>query len=464
MSWEQNSPKKVKKAMMDPFTFLAEVVQKGDLSTRLSFMIMGTSNIVRGQIFKGVFFLILELVFLIYMVTTGFHAIALLKNLGTVKEGWIYNENLGIDVRQAGDNSMLILLFGILAILFLIAFILIWYKNIKSAYQVQLAKISGDHIPSFKEEMQLYLDGKLHITFLSLPISGILAFTVLPLIFMILIAFTNFDSKHQPPGNLFTWVGLDNFKTMLSFGGMLSDTFWPILGWTLFWAVAATVTTFIGGVLLALLLNKSNVKIKPFWRMTFILSIAVPQFVSLLIMRTIFEDQGAVNILLKEVGLISSSIPFWDNVTLARIMIIVINLWIGIPYTMLTVTGILMNVPSELYEAARVDGANKFRMFISITMPYLLFIMTPSLITAFIGNINNFNVIYFLTAGGPSDINYFQAGKTDLLVTWLYKLTVNGKEYAFASTIGILVFIISAVFSLMMYRKTAAYKDEGDFS
>jgi arabinogalactan oligomer/maltooligosaccharide transport system permease protein len=131
---------------------------------------------------------------------------------------------------------------------------------------------------------------------------------------------------------------------------------------------------------------------------------------------------------------------------------------------MLVTTGILSNIPKDLFEAARVDGANPFVIFAKITMPYVLFVTTPYLITQFIGNINNFNVIYFLTGGGPATLQYYQAGKTDLLVTWLYKLTTGTmKDYSYASTIGILVFILSATFSLIAYRSTSSYKREEDF-
>lgn len=444
--------------------FLREALRNGDKFTKLSFIIMGISNLVHGQIVKGLFFLFTEISFLIYMITSGLEEIILLGSLGKTQQGWVYNETLGIDVLQDGDNSMLILLFGIFAVFAVIIFALIWMMNIKSAMELQTLKDSGKKIPKFKEEIKEYLDGKLHNTLMFVPLLGIFAFTVLPLIFMILIAFTNYDSQHQPPGNLFTWVGLENFKTMLGIGSTISSTFWPILGWTLIWAVAATFSTYIGGILLALLINKKNVKIRAFWRTMFILSIAIPQFVTLLTMKTMLQDEGAMNVLLQEIGLISEPIHFLKDVTLARITVIMVNLWIGIPFTMLTVTGILMNIPKELYEAAKVDGANAIVIFFKITMPYILFITAPTLITAFIGNINNFNVIYLLTEGGPANLNYFQAGKTDLLVTWLYKLTTTGKEYSYASTIGIIVFILSVIFSLLLYRKTAAYKEEGDFS
>lgn len=134
-------------------------------------------------------------------------------------------------------------------------------------------------------------------------------------------------------------------------------------------------------------------------------------------------------------------------------------MWIGIPATMLVSTSIIQNLPEDQIEAARIDGANKWQVFRNITFPQILFIMTPSLIQQFIGNINNFNVIYLLTGGGPSNSNYYGAGSTDLLVTWLYNLTVNTMDYNLASVIGILIFVLSAVFSLLAYTRTNSFKE-----
>ena len=107
------------------------------------------------------------------------------------------------------------------------------------------------------------------------------------------------------------------------------------------------------------------------------------------------------------------SLPFLTDVTWARVTVIVINLWVGIPYTILTMTGILQNIPAELYEAAKIDGANPFVTFFKITLPYMLFVTAPSLITSFVGNVNNFNVIYLLTGGAPATMDYYKmtAGK-----------------------------------------------------
>jgi arabinogalactan oligomer/maltooligosaccharide transport system permease protein len=176
-------------------------------------------------------------------------------------------------------------------------------------------------------------------------------------------------------------------------------------------------------------------------------------------------DNGAVNGLLQSLGILSNGeyIHFLSNITAARVTVIVVNFWVGVPYTMLIMTGILMNIPADLYESASIDGANKFVMFFKITMPYMIFVTTPHLISTFIGNINNFNVIYLLTGGGPNYGTLYQAGSTDLLITWLYSLTTTQGLYGYASTIGILVFIISATFSLLTYRRSGSYQNEEEF-
>lgn len=454
------------KALGGWFASLGKSFMKGDILTKLSFLIMGLSNLLRGQIIKGLLFLMVEAAYIYYLIQSGLTAFAGLKTLGTKKQGMVMDESLGIFVVQKGDNSMLILLAGVVAIFVTVIFLVVWKASITSAFEAQKLKKQGKKLPSFSEDISLYFDKNLYRTLMSLPLAGILLFTVLPLFFMILIAFTNFDNAHQPPGNLFTWVGLSNFKTLLISGQKIAKTFWPVLGWTIIWAIFATFLNYIAGILLALLINREGTRFKGLWRTVFVISIAIPQFVSLLVVRTMLHDDGAINQLLQELGLIGQKefLPFLSNGNWARVTVIIVNLWVGIPYTMLVTTGILQNIPKDLFEAARVDGANPIVIFIKITMPYVIFVTTPYLITQFIGNINNFNVIYFLTAGGPASLDYHQAGKTDLLVTWLYKLTTGAmKDYSYASTIGIIVFVLSATFSLLTYRKTASYKREEDF-
>ncbi len=182
-----------------------------------------------------------------------------------------------------------------------------------------------------------------------------------------------------------------------------------------------------------------------------------------MLMSQILHLEGPLNALLKQFGFIEQSIPFLTDISNARITVLIVNLWVGIPYTMLITSGILMNIPKDLYESASIDGATPVKMFMSITLPYMLFVTTPYLITAFVGNINNFNVIFLLTRGGPLVTEYYQAGKTDLLVTWLYRLTVEKQDYSLASTIGIFVFFITAGLSLLVFNLSGSTRREEEF-
>lgn len=434
-----------------------DLFKQGDLATKLSFIIMGAANLANKQIVKGLIFLIAQVGFIYWFVRNGIHALAMLQTLGTQKQGLVMNEELGIEILQKGDNSMLILLFGIAAILVCVILVILYIANLRSARKIFETKAAGKPVATFKEDLQSLVNERFHATLMTIPLIGVLFFTVLPLLYMISIAFTNYDHNHLPPKNLFSWVGLRNFTNVIS--GDMANTFFPVLGWTLIWAVAATVTCFFFGVVLALLIQAKGIKYKKLWRTIFVLTMAVPQFVSLLIMRNLLNGAGPINSLLQNLGWIDKAIPFLQDPTLAKITIIVVNMWIGIPATMLVSTGIIQNLDRDQIEAAEIDGANKFQIFQKITFPQILFVMTPSLIQQFIGNINNFNVIYLLTGGGPANSDFYGAGSTDLLVTWLYNLTVNTMDYNLASVIGILIFILSAVFSLLMYTKTNSYKE-----
>ncbi|MDE7262418.1 MAG: sugar ABC transporter permease [Oscillospiraceae bacterium] len=443
----------------------AQVIRESDVLSKLSFFVFGLGNLVNKQIIRGLLFLAIEVAYIVYMATFGVSALGDFITLGTLEQGQVWDEAQGIFVYTAGDNSMLCMLYGVITIALTAIVIAVAYMSMKSAYCTQVRKARGMHVPTFRDDLESLLEENIHGLLMAFPSFGIIAFTVIPLIFMILIAFTNYDRDHQPPGNLFDWVGLSNFTQLFTSGSRLAATFWPVLGWTLIWAVCATFSNFLLGMLLALLINRKGTRIKGFWRFLFVLSIAVPQFVTLLSMSTIFNANGPVNVILRALGLIGAteSVPFFTDALYAKITIIGINMWIGIPYTMLSTTGILQNIPTELYEAARIDGAKPPTIFRKITLPYMMFVMTPTLITSFTGNINNFNVIYLLTGGGPDSLDYYFAGKTDLLITWLYRLTITQKDYNIGAVIGIMTFIVLAITSLLTYHQTGAYKDEGAF-
>ena len=431
--------------------------------TYLSLLVMGSGCFRFRQFGKGLLYLLSELAFFRFFFGFGWKYLSHFGTLGENTQLKVWNEELQIYQRVPGDNSMLILLFSVLTIAATILFVYLWILNVKSAGELCLLDAQGKHIPSFREDLRSLLDSRFHTTLLAAPMISLVLFTVLPIVFMVLIAFTNFDSSHQPPGELFTWTGMTNVTDIFLGNQTKTHTFFGIFGWTIVWAILATFTNYILGMLLAILINHKLVKMKKMWRTLFVISIAIPQFVSLLLISRALEPMGAVNIALMKLGLISAPLPFLTDKTLARICVVVINMWIGIPYTMLTFSGVLMNIPADLYESAELDGAGPFRRFTSITLPYMIFVTAPATITTFVGNINNFNVIYLLTGGGPFALDYYQAGKTDLLVTWLYKLTVDQHDYALASTIGIFIFMIVSTLSITVYNRTSAVKKEDMF-
>ena len=443
---------------------------KGDWATKLSYIIFGVGDLHKGKIYKGLIFFAAEVLYILYMIFFGWQYISKFGTLGTVATTYVKK---GISkVPVYGDNSMLILLYSVLTIVITIAVFAMYIANIKDAYKHQVMRENGKKPTSMIYDMREFLDGKYHITLLSFPVLMICVFNILPLIFMILIAFTNYDKAHMPPANLFTWVGFDNFAALFDIVNTpkKAHTFLSLTGWTLLWAVLATFTNYILGMIVALMINKKGIKLKALWRTLFVITIAVPQFVSLLLMNQMLATDGAVNVLLTEIShLFGNTTPIeidflGKSEVLARTTIVIVNCWVGIPYTILSMSGILMNIPADLYESATIDGASPFKTFTAITLPYMIFVTTPQLITSFVGNINNFNVIYLLSKGGPSTEEFYQAGKTDILVTWLFTLSMTSQDYGLAAAIGILVFIVCATISLIIYNNSKSMKDEEAFS
>ena len=450
---------------------MIKIFKNGSWQTRLSFFLPGSGQLLRKQFVKGFAYLLLTALFISYMVPTGMRFLGhlLSGDLGNVVSGEIWNEELQIFEKVRGDNSFLILLYGVATIIIVILYAFLWRANVLSSARNDEILKTGGQVSSFRREVEVFLNEKFHIPLLIPPFLGLVVFTVMPLIFMVLIAFTNYDYQHTPPGKLFDWVGLENFKELFSISGGASSfavVFLRVLLWTFIWAFFATFSNYFLGILIALMINRKGIKLKKLWRTLFVIAIAVPQFVTLLLMQKILDTDGILNKLL---GTNILWLTDQRNFSiLPRIMIILVNIWIGVPYTLLMCSGILMNIPADYYEAARIDGASPVVIFFKITLPYVLRITTPYLITQFVGNINNFNVIWLLTKGGPVDNIYYgggtQAQSTDLLVTWLYRLTTDvNPRYNIASVIGIVIFVICSLMSLITYNRSASAKNEEEF-
>lgn len=438
----------------------------GDWKTRTSFFVMGFGSIARGQVLRGILFFLMEVVFIFYMIFYGGYYIGMFRSLGLKQPINVEEEGTFIP----GDNSFRILLYGALTLFFIIAFIYTWNLNIKQNRIAQEYEKENKKLDSSLDDLRSLVDKQFYKTLLALPTLGIIVFTLLPIFFMILVAFTTYDGNHDGIRNaLFGWAGLDNFDTLFSWSNgsnNFSATFGEILLWTLIWAFFATFTNYFLGMVVAMIINKKGIKLKKVWRTVLVLSIAIPQFISLLYVKNMFEyPSGFFNEIIKFFG--GQPVHFLDDLAnpwTARISVILINIWIGIPYLMLVTTGILMNIPADLYESANIDGASAWQQYSKITLPYMLFVTGPYLLTSFTGNMNNFNVIYLLTGGAPKAGDLAgNAGRTDLLITWLFKLSINDSNYKLGAVIGIIVFIVVAVISLVVYNLIPSTRNEEEF-
>lgn len=420
----------------------------------------------RRQFAKGAIFALVMAAFIGLIYTWGVGYIVKFPTLGTVEFSQTIDWTTGEQVVNDYDHSFKILLYAMVTIGAMIIAFIFCLNALATSYRITLVKNAGKSVNNIFKDLRSLLDEKFHLTLLSLPGTGVLIFTVMPMIVLIAIGFTNYDSKHLPPSKLFDWVGLKNFTNLLGSvqNSDFAYAFRSILIWTLIWAVVATVTCYFGGILLAMLLNSKSTVCPRLWRTLFVLCIAVPQFASLMLIARFFGDIGMANTLLQRIGVIDlfkslgwiaegkNYIPFLSNPTLAKVMIIVINFWVGVPYQMLAATGILMNIPTDIQESAKIDGASGWVRFWKITMPYYWSVTGPSFITSIVGNINNFNVIYLLT-GTYTTLNMslakVNAKEMDLLITWLFSLTQgDATNYAMASVIGIVSFVVCAGFTL----------------
>lgn len=473
--------KKILNSIGKYFKEFGSAIVKGDIWVKLSLVWMGAGYIARNQIVNGIIMTLLEAVFIIMCAGYAAPNLAKFGTLGTVQFEQVFDPLTLTSTVNDYDNSFLILLNSIISLFLIVLFVVVYISNVKTVYRLQQEKECGRHINTFREDVRAMFNERFHITLLTLPCIGVVLMNILPILVLIAVAFTNYDQQHMPPSALFTWVGWKNFKSLFTNSTTITFgySFGKILIWTLEWAVLATFTTYIGGILLAKFINNKATKWPKFWRTLFIVAIAVPQFVTLLLVRNFFADSGIVNTIcanigltdfLKKIGLVASHltyIPFLTDPNWAKFMIVFINIWVGVPYQMLIATGVLMNIPEDQIESARIDGASSFQIFVKITMPYMLFVTGPALITDFVKNINNFNVIYLLTQDvfvtSDQMLANSNAKEVDLLVTWLFRLTNEYYNYKMASVIGIFVFIICAAFTLITFTRTIKGDKEDQF-
>ena len=421
-----------------------------------SLCFMGLSHIIYlKQYVKGALFAALEVLFLAFLpVTCG--KIFDLITLGEPQP------DIPVKLR---NNSMFMLIDGILILSIVALFVAAYVISVRSAKKSYEEYCRTKRFVSQKSSLEEVGNKAFPITGLAPCVIMLLVFVVVPLLFSVAVAFTNYSAPNNiPPKNTVDWVGFQNFKALLFGGTNWSAGFARIAIWTLVWAVASTFTCYFGGLLVAVHLNESGIKIAPMFRFIFILPYAVPAVITMILWRQMLNGTfGIVNRTLIALGILEqgSTIPWLGDATLAKIMCIVINLWAGFGYFMMLSMGTMTAISKDLYEAPKIEGAKGPQNLRHITIPLVLYKTMPLIIISYTHKINNFGIIFFLTGGDPTvaDSTTTMAGGTDILVTWIYKLTITMLRYNYASVIAVLIFVVLAPFAIYQFRNTKAYKE-----
>lgn len=415
---------------------------------------MGLSHILYlKQYIKGAIFALIEILMLI--------------NIPTIVKGITELITLGepqphLPVMQR-NNSLFMLIDGVIVLAIIFVFVCIYAVSVKSATK----SYKSFCVTGKFERKKLFdvLDGAFPIAGLAPMVILVLFFVVVPLVFSAAVAFTNYSSpKHIAPNNTIDWVGIDNFKTLFGGDATWTSAFGRVALWTLIWAVLATFTCYAGGLIMAVVMHETKFKINPVFRSIFILPYAVPSVVTMLVWQNLLNGSfGIVNRTLIAIGILEKGevIPWLTDPTFAKFTCVLINLWAGFPYFMLLAMGTMTAIKEDIFEAARIDGANKWQVFKSITLPNVIYQTMPLIIMSFAHNINNFGAIFFLTGGEPNvaDSTTTYAKGTDIVVTWIYKLTVNMQQYHYAAVLAVCIFIVLAPFSIWNFRNTKSFKE-----
>ncbi|MCI4127709.1 carbohydrate ABC transporter permease [Bacillus haynesii] len=362
---------------------------------------------------------------------------------------------LGTEVPR--DNSIFLLAEGIIAVIVTCFGLAVYYANLRDAYQNGKRRDEQKELSSLKEQYQnLMAQGYPYL--ISGPSLFILIFAVVfPILFSFALAFTNYNLYHSPPAHLVDWVGLKTFSDIFTVD-IWRSTFLDVLAWTIVWTLVASTLQVGLGILLAVVVNQKEVRFKKFFRTILVLPWAVPGFVTILVFAGLFNDSfGAFNHqILAAFGI--DPIPWMTNANWTKLALILMQGWLGFPYVFIVTTGVLQSIPDDLYEAATIDGASAFSKFRHITLPLILIAMAPIIITQFTFNFNNFNIIYLFNGGGPA-VPGSTAGGTDILVSWIYKLTMQSSQYSLAAALTILLSVFVISIALWQFRRTNSFKE-----
>ncbi|MGE5572408.1 MAG: carbohydrate ABC transporter permease [Bacteroidota bacterium] len=278
---------------------------------------------------------------------------------------------------------------------------------------------------------------------------GVMALIIYPFGFNIYLAFSNMNMFRFKDFSVGLSHGITNFLDVFRLPVLQKVTFFQLLGRTVLWTVVNVVCHVLGGLGLAILLNRP-MRGKGIYRTLLVVPWALPQVISALAWRGEFHFQyGFVNLMLERLGL--RPVPWLSDPRWAFVAVVLVNVWLGIPFMMVVLLGGLQSISQEYYDAAQIDGASAWQQFRSITMPLLKPVLTPAVILGVVWTFNNFNVIYLVTRGGPME-------GTDLLVTSMFKAVFEFYRYGFGAAYAMVIFVFLFIFSSVYLRLSGGFK------
>lgn len=427
-----------------------EVYKTKPINAWLTFYLPGLGQLLNKQYLKAALFALISM--FIYLVAIPY-ALGYGNYQGEGISGLVSLAAGG----SRSDRSLIFMIEGIVAIfmsLFAFAGYLLSFFDVRKVERDMIKGIRPRN--SFETLSKVENEGFPYMV--SLPALIVTVFIVIvPITTSILLSFTGMDPKNQ---SKFPWVGISNYKLIATGSGLAGSVFWSILSWTLIWTIVATSLAIFVGFMLAIIANNERIKLKGFFRVIYLLPWAVPAFITIMFFSIMFSPNGAITTLLNDIFGVSLTVK--NDPTYSRIVLILLQTWLGSSYVFLLSTGVLQAIPGDLYEAAQIDGATEWQKLKRITLPIVLFQTAPLLVGQYTFNFNNFSIIYLFNSGGPFNPSKYGnlAGSTDLLISYIYKLTMENQYQSIGAAITIVISMGLMLFAFVGFKNSKAFKEE----
>lgn len=426
-----------------------ELEKEKPLRTIATLPFPGVGQLLNKQYIKGLLFLLMSLFIYLfaipYALGYGNYQGEGIRGLFTLAEG-------GLRVHK----SLIFMIEGIVAIFLVLIGLFFIFISYRDARKVEKDELKGIRVSDWYETRTSILrDGFPYVV--NTPALLLIVFIVfVPIVTTFLLSFTGMNPTNQ---SKFPWVGIDNYRMIALGEGLAGSVFWKILLWTVIWTFASSTLAILIGFILALLANNERIKGKTFFRTVYILPWAVPAFITIMFFSIMVSPNGILTELIHKIT--GQTMFIKNNTIMTRMSVILLQGWLGSSYIFLLTTGVLQAIPGDLYEAAKIDGATALQSTMRITVPLVLFQISPLLVTQYTFNFNNFSIIYLFNQGGPFNPTEYGnlAGSSDILISYIYKLTMENQYQAIGAAITMLIALALMFFTYLGFRNAATFKE-----